>query len=87
MKVVKVTEAPLKDAIVEYVGDKLQPENDEVTYDMVANVLAEEFPEFMVYIAEENYIRGWQVGYVDAMTDKRETNELLGTEDFRVAEQ
>ena len=36
---------PLKKMIVEYVGGKLKPENDEVTLEMVVNELANEFEE------------------------------------------
>jgi hypothetical protein len=51
---------PLKDMIVEYVGLKLQPENEEVTHQMVLECLAEEFPEVMLIIAEENFLAGYK---------------------------
>ena len=33
---------------------------------MIADVLAAEFPEFAFSFAEENYIRGYQLGLEDA---------------------
>lgn len=58
-------EAPLKDLIINYVGTKLQPDNDEVTVDHVASILADEFPDFMMSVAEENWING----YTQALSD------------------
>lgn len=59
------SEAPLKEMIVDYVGGKLQPEDYSVTVEMVIEVLAAEFPEFVLALAEENWIRG----YHQALTD------------------
>ena len=50
----------LKKLLVNYVGALLEPENDEVTVEMVLGTLAEEFPEVMLVVAEENFIRGYQ---------------------------
>ena len=50
----------LKSMLVGYVGEKLQPENDEVTVEMVIGTLAEEFPELLLIVAEENFVRGYQ---------------------------
>ena len=55
--------------IVEYVGTKLQPENDEVTVEMVVDVFSTDFPEFLMPVAEENYIRG----YTQALDDVEKT--------------
>ena len=57
-------DSDLKEHIVEYVGTKFDKE--EVTVEMIAEILAHEFPEFMVAIAEENYLRGYQTGLDDA---------------------
>ena len=51
-------ENEMKTWLVNYVGDKLNPENDEVNVEMIIQVMAEEFPEFLMPIAEENFIRG-----------------------------
>ena len=61
--------SPLKELIVEYVGNKLNPENDEVTVEMVIDVFSTDFPEFLLPVAEENYIRG----YTQALDDIEST--------------
>ena len=57
-------DSPLKEYLVEYVGSKL--DNEEVTVNMVAEVLAADFPEFAFAFAEENFLRGYQQGLDDA---------------------
>jgi hypothetical protein len=64
-KKVVLPEGPLKEMFVNYVGSKLEPENGEVTVEMVVSVLAEEFPEFLMLVAEENFLRGYQQALVD----------------------
>ena len=54
----------LKEYLVEYVGTKL--EQEEVTVNMIAEVIAADFPEFAFAYAEENYLRGYQQGLDDA---------------------
>lgn len=51
---------PLKELFVKYIGEKLQPENGEVTVEMCVNVLAEEFPDFLLLVAQENFLRGYK---------------------------
>ena len=58
----------LKKLLVNYVGELLQPENDEVTVEMILGTLAEEFPEVMLVVAEENFIRGYQQAMNDVDT-------------------
>lgn len=58
-------EGPLKQLFINYVGEKLQPENGDVTVEMVVHVMAEEFPEFLMLLAEENFLRGYQQALVD----------------------
>tara|TARA_R100000005_G_scaffold73858_1_gene41101 strand:- start:1926 stop:2183 length:258 start_codon:yes stop_codon:yes gene_type:complete len=57
--------SPLKDIIIEYVGNKLSPDNNDVTVEMVVQILAEEFPEVVFSLAEENWIRGYEQGLED----------------------
>ena len=57
-------ESELKKYLVEYVGEKLDNEN--VTVNMIAEILAAEFPEFVFAFAEENFLRGYQLGLDDA---------------------
>lgn len=59
------TDTPLKEIFVQYVGEKLQPEDGEVTVHMIVSVLAEEFPEFIVAMAEENFIQGYKQAFAD----------------------
>jgi hypothetical protein len=53
-------ENPLKEMFVQYVGQKLNPENNEVTVEMCVETLAEEFPDFLLLVAQENFIRGYK---------------------------
>ena len=55
----------LKNLVVDYVGTKLTPEDDLITVEMVVEVFAEEFPEFVLSLAEENWIRGYEQGLAD----------------------
>ena len=64
-------DSQLKEYLVEYVGTKLDQED--VTVHMIAEVLASEFPEFLFSLAEENFLRGYQVGLDDAQLLKTET--------------
>jgi hypothetical protein len=57
-------DSKLKEYLVEYVGTKL--DNEEVTVNMIAEVLAADFPEFAFAYAEENFLRGYQQGLEDA---------------------
>jgi hypothetical protein len=57
-------ESELKEYLIEYVGTKFN--NEEVTVNMIAEALAEEFPEFTMAFAEENFLRGYQLGLDDA---------------------
>jgi len=58
-------ENPLKTWLVDYVGEQLNPENDEVNIEMIIEVVAREFPEFLLPIAEENFIRGYRQAMID----------------------
>ena len=54
----------LKTYLVEYVGKKM--DSEEVTVNMIAEVLATDFAEFTLAFAEENFMRGYQLGLNDA---------------------
>ena len=56
-------DSELKDYLVQYVGTKLDQEN--VTVEMITEVMATEFPEFVLALAEENWIRGYEQGITD----------------------
>ena len=57
-------DSELKEYLVEYVGTKFDKE--EVTVNMIAEILATEFPEFVYAMAEENFLRGYELGLEDA---------------------
>ena len=59
------TESELKNLIVDYVGNKIDPEDDKVTVEQTIEIFAKEFPEFLLVIAEEN----WVNGYTQALRD------------------
>lgn len=50
---------PLKQMFVEYVGNKYDPDDGEVTIDLCLRALAEEFPEFLAPVAEQNFMLGY----------------------------
>ena len=58
-------QSPLKDMIVQYVGEKISQENGEVSVEMVISTLADEFPELVFSLAEENWVRGYEQGLED----------------------
>ena len=59
------TETRLKEMIVNYIGERLSPEDGNVTVQMAVDVFAVEFPEFLLAIAEENFLRGYQQAMYD----------------------
>ena len=67
----------LMNFIVQYVGEKAQPENNDVTVENIVEVFAEDFPEFLMAVAEENWVRG----YHQALEDVEEGERLLNTEE------
>ena len=58
-------ENEMKTWLVNYVGEKLQPESDQINVEMIIKVMAEEFPEVLMPIAEENFIRGYRQAVFD----------------------
>ena len=58
-------ENPLKTWLVDYVGEQLDPENADVNVELIIEVVAREFPEFLLPIAEENFIRGYRQAMMD----------------------
>ena len=71
LKEVAPTESELKEIIVNYVGEKLNPENNEVTVENIIDIFAEQFPEFLLVLAEENWING----YTQALSDTEYVNK------------
>jgi len=73
---------PLKQWLVDYVGNRHSPENDEVTVELIVETLAEDFPELLLVIAEENWIRG----YEQALNDVDYGQELLKEQQNQINE-
>lgn len=63
----------LKQLFVNYVGNKTKPKDGNVTIEMVIDVLAEEFPEFLMAVAEENFIRGYKqaISDIESQTEEK----------------
>jgi len=72
LKKVILINGKLKQEIINYVGEKLQPENSEVTLEMIISTIAEEFPELLLSVAEENYLKGYELGLNDTEALKME---------------
>ena len=64
-------ENELKTFLVEYVGEKNNPDNGEVTVEMIVDTMARDFPEFVLTVAEENWIRGYQQAMIDVEVGER----------------
>ncbi len=73
MKVEKNSE--LKEWLVDYVGNKENPEDDSVTVEMIVNTVAKEFPEFLLVVAEENFLRGYEQALDDIKMLNKENDQ------------
>jgi hypothetical protein len=69
-------DSKLKEIFVQYIGEKLKPKNGEITVEMCVEVLAEEFPDFLLLVAQENFIRG----YKQCLSDMENTGNEQKTE-------
>ena len=65
-------DSEVKKWLVEYVGNKNQPENSEVTVEMIVQTMADEFPDFLIAVAEENWVRGYQQAMSDVVTTEED---------------
>jgi len=65
----------LKTWLVNYVGDSCEPENGEVTVENIVEAVAKDFPEFLMAVAEENWIRGYHQALVDVDEGKKAYEE------------
>jgi hypothetical protein len=71
----------IKEFLVNYTGEKMKPEDDRVTVHMIVETIASEFPEFLFVIAEENFLRGYQLGLEDATILETKTEAVAGNEE------
>ena len=65
----------LKTWLVDYVGNKATPDSDEVTVENIVDVMSTEFPEFLMAVAEENWVRGYQQALEDVEEGQRLVRE------------
>ena len=56
---VVTTDTELKEWLVNFVGESHKPDNGEVTVAMIVDTVAQQFPEFLMAVAEENWVRGY----------------------------
>ena len=63
------TTTGLQELVVNYIGERLDAP-EEITVDMAVQVFAAEFPEFLMAIAEENFLRGYQQALDDIENTK-----------------
>lgn len=56
---------PMKEWLIDYVGTAQQPKDGAVTVVSIVEQMAKEFPEFLMAVAEENFIRGYQQAIED----------------------
>mgnify|MGYP003131927016 FL=1 len=76
LKEVVNTETEMKNWLVNYVGEKSDPENGEVTVAMIVETMAVEFPEFLMAVAEENWVRGYHQALDDVDAGRNMLEEL-----------
>jgi len=76
LKEVVPTESELKEIIVNYVGNTINPDADEVTVEDIVDVFADQFPEFLLVLAEENWINGYTQALSDSKALKYDNQEL-----------
>ena len=74
-------ETEMKEWLVNYVGDKATPEDGNVTVSMIVEAMAEEFPEFVLAVAEENWVRGYQQGVDDTHKGLKASEETEESEE------
>ncbi len=75
-----VTDNPMKEWLVDYVGQKMKPENGEVTVELIVEAMANEFPDFLITVAKENWLRGYQQALYDVDYGELSKNEEQSTQ-------
>lgn len=67
------SESELKEIIISFMGTTSDSVNEKVTVEKVIDLFAEQFPELLVVVAEENWING----YTQALNDLEYSNKML----------
>lgn len=68
-----IADTVVKQFLVNYTGEVCKPENEKVTVGMIVETVAKEFPEFLMAVAEENWVRG----YHQALHDVEQGEKIL----------
>ena len=74
LKEIVVPETEVKAWLVNYVGNKINPKDGNVTVEMVVEEMAKEFPEFLMVLAEENFVRGYEQALTDVESLTKDTD-------------
>ena len=77
------SDTELKTWLVNYVGEQHNPENGEVTVGMIVETVATEFPEFLLAVAEENWVRGYHQALDDAEAGRLAMEEINKQQDVQ----
>ena len=75
------TDTEMKNWLVNYVGERHDPDSGEVTVEMIVETMATEFPEFLMAVAEENWIRGYHQALDDVDVGQKMAQEEALAED------
>jgi len=75
------TDTEMKNWLVNYVGERHDPNSGEVTVEMIVETMATEFPEFLMAVAEENWIRGYHQALNDVDVGQKMAQEEALAED------
>jgi hypothetical protein len=66
---------PMKTWLVDYVGEKMNAQNGEVTVEMIVEAMSKEFPDFLLLVAQENWLRGYEQALYDVDYGDLKKNE------------
>jgi hypothetical protein len=77
-------DSPMKEMILQYVGQTYNPSDGNVTVAMIVDIMAAEFPEFVLAVAEENYFRGYEQALDDATNFNKNNNSELDKQQLKL---
>ena len=80
LKEVVTPSSEMKEWMINHVGSKQKPEDNNVTVEMIVETMAEEFPAFLMAVAEENWIRGYHQALTDVQEGERIHRDQQGEE-------
>ena len=71
-------DSQLKTWLVDYVGINSEEyiRDNEITVQMIVDVVAKEFPEFLMAVAEENWVRGYHQALDDVDAGRQAMDNL-----------